>query len=63
MKNVEIFENVTAKRTFCVKQFFLAQKLSSKEPLQKTKSATIAFFLFSSFLPSRSFFFPFLFLF
>ena len=31
MKNVEIFENVTAKQTFCVKQFFFfGKKLSSK---------------------------------
>ena len=61
MKNVEIFENVTAKRTFCVKQFFFRAKTILKVAIIKTKSATIPFFLFSSFLPSRplfSFLFP-----
>ena len=44
MKNVEIFESVTAKRTFCVKQFFFGQKLSSKEPLQKPRVQPLLFF-------------------
>ena len=56
MKNVEIFENVTAKQTFCVKQFFFREKTIFKVAIIKTKSATIPFFLFSSFLPSRSLF-------
>ena len=59
MKNVEIFESVTAKRTFCVKQFFFRAKTIFKGAITKTKSSTIAFFLFSSFLPSRFFSFPF----
>ena len=57
MKNVDIFESVTAKRTFCVKQFFFGQKLSSKEPLQKPRVQPLLFSLL--FLSSISFFFPF----
>ena len=44
MKNVEIFENVTAKQTFCVKQFFFREKTIFKVAIIKTKSATIPFF-------------------
>ena len=49
-----IFENVIAKWTFCVQQFF-----SAKVAIIKTRSATIDFFLFSSFPSPRSFFFSF----
>ena len=41
---------------------FFPPKTISKAAVIKTKSATIAFFLFSSFLPPGSFFFPFFFL-
>lgn len=55
MKNVEIFENVTAKRTFASNGFF-----SGKNYLQssryKNQECNHCLFLFSSFLPSRSFF-------
>ena len=44
MKNVEIFENVTAKRTFCVKQFFFRAKTIFKVAIIKTESATFLFF-------------------
>ena len=52
-----IFENVTAKWTFCVQQFFFRPKTISNVAITNTNSAIIAFFLFSSFLPPRSFFF------
>ena len=48
------FENVTAKWTFFVQKFFW-----HKVVIIKTKSATIAFFLFSSFPSPHSFFFSF----
>ena len=51
-----IFENVIAKWTFCVQQFFF--RPISKVAIIKTESATIAFFFFSSlflFLHSFSF--------
>ena len=52
-----IFENVTGKWTFSSNSFFFGQIF--KVAIIKTKSATIAVFLFSSFLPPRSFFFSF----
>ena len=61
MKNVEIFENVTAKRTFCVKRFFFRAKTIFKVAIIKTKSAIIAFFSSPPFflLALFSFSFPF----
>ena len=59
MKNVEIFESVTAKRTFCVKQFFFGQKLSSKEPLQKPRVQPLLFFSSPPFFHLGFFSFPF----
>ena len=39
-----IFENVTAKWTFCVQQFFFRPKTISKVAIMKIKGAAIAFF-------------------
>ena len=49
-----IYENITGKWTFSSNSFFFGQIF--KVAIIKTKSATIAVFLFSSFLPPRSFF-------
>ena len=54
------FENITAKWTFNVQQLFFGQKLSKVANI-KTKSAAIAFFLYSSFPSPCSFFFSFAF--